>query len=292
MAKRTRDIGASVRSRLLKLARERGQPFDLVITRYALERLLYRLSESAHRNRFALKGAMLVTTWFPDPHRPTRDLDLLGFGDSSEESILDVFREVCGMSADDGITFETAKLRIQRIREELEYGGLRLRTVANLSRARINVVVDVGFGDAVEPGLEEIEFPVLLGSAAPRLRAYPRETVIAEKFQAMVYLGRANSRMKDFYDVWVLSTAYEFDEARLAKAIAATFERRRTEIPSEVPDALTPEFARDANKRRQWDAFVRELSAVPYSLETVVSDLAVFLMPMAVKARASTRNKD
>lgn len=292
MAKRTRDIGASVRSRLLKLARDRGQPFDLVITRYALERLLYRLSESAHRNRFALKGAMLITTWFADPHRPTRDLDLLGFGDSAEESILSVFREVCGMPMDDGITFEVDNLRIERIREELEYGGLRLRTTANLSRARINVVIDVGFGDAVEPGLEEIEFPVLLESPAPRLRAYSRETVIAEKFQAMVHLGRANSRMKDFYDVWVLSKAYGFDPDRLAKAIAATFERRRTAIPSEVPDALTPEFARDASKRRQWDAFVRELAAGPGSLEIVVSDLAAFLMPTAVKARALARSVD
>jgi len=194
------------------------------------------------------------------------------------------------MPADDGITFEADNLRIERIREELEYGGLRLRTIANLSRARINIVIDVGFGDAVEPGLEEIEFPVLLDSAAPRLRAYPRETVIAEKFQAMVYLGRANSRMKDFYDVWVLSKVYAFDEARLVKAIAATFERRRTAIPSRVPDALTPEFARDSSKRRQWEAFVRELAAGSDSLETVVSDLAVFLMPMAVKARASTRN--
>ena len=290
MAKRTHDIGASVRSRLLKLARDKGQPFDLVITRYALERLLYRLSRSAYRDRFALKGAMLITTWFADPHRPTRDLDLLGFGDSAEESILDVFREVCGMPTDDGITFEVDNLRIERIREELEYGGLRLRTVGNLARARINVVIDVGFGDAVEPGLEEIEFPVLLDSAAPRLRAYPRETVIAEIFQAMVYLGRANSRMKDFYDVWVLSKAYAFDEARLAKAIAATFERRRTAIPSEVPDALTPEFARDASKRRQWESFVRELAAGSGSLETVVSDLADFLMPMALRAIASMRN--
>ena len=289
MAKRTRDIGASVRSRLLKLARDRSQPFDLVITRYVLERLLYRLSQSPHRDRFVLKGAILITTWFADPHRPTRDLDLLGFGDSSEESILRVFREICGMPADDGLTFEVDNLRIERIREELEYGGLRLRTVAYLSRARINVVIDVGFGDAVEPGLEEIEFPVLLDSGVPRLRAYPRETVIAEKFQAMVYLGRANSRMKDFYDVWMLSKAYEFDEARLANAIAATFERRRTAIPSALPDALTPEFGRDASKRLQWDAFVRELAVGPDSLETVVSDLAAFLMPMAVKARASKR---
>lgn len=290
MAKRTRDIGASVRARLLKLAQERGQPFDLVITRYALEPLLYRLCRSAYRDRFALKGAMLITTWFPDPHRPTRDLDLLGFGDSNEQSMLGVFREVCGIWADDGITFEVDNLRIERIREELDNGGLRLRTAANLSRARINVVVDVGFGDAVEPGPEEIDFPVLLQSPVPRLRAYSRETVIAEKFQAMVHLGRANSRMKDFYDVWVLSKAYSFDPDRLAKAIAATFERRRTVIPDEVPDALTSEFARDASKRRQWDAFVRELAGGSDSLETVVSDLAAFLMPMAVKARKSSRN--
>jgi hypothetical protein len=155
MAKRTRDIGASVRSRLLNLAREKGQPFDLVITRNTLERVLYRLSLSAYRDRFSLKGALLITTWFADPHRPTRDLDLLGFGDSAEESILSVFREVCGMPADDGITFEVDNLHIERIGEELEYGGLRLRTIANLSRARINVVIDIGFGDAVEPGLEE-----------------------------------------------------------------------------------------------------------------------------------------
>lgn len=217
-------------------------------------------------------------------------MDLLGFGDSSPEVILSVFREVCGIEANDGVTFDVESLAVELIREQLEYGGLRLRLTSGLAGARIPTVIDVGFGDSVEPGLEEIELPVLLEMPAPRLRAYPRETVIAEKFEAMVHFGRANSRMKDFYDVWLLSKAYEFDEARLAKAIAATFERRRTEIPSEVPDALTPEFARDASKRRQWDAFVRELAASPGSLERVVSDLAAFLMPMAEKARGSTRN--
>jgi predicted nucleotidyltransferase component of viral defense system len=292
MAKRRRNIGASVRARLLTLARAKGRAFDIVLTRYVLERLLYRLSLSRHRERFALKGALLITTWFSDPHRPTRDVDLLGFGDSSPEAILSVFREVSGIEADDGVTFDVESLAVELIREQIEYGGLRLRLTSGLAGARIPTVIDVGFGDSVEPGLEEIELPVLLEMPAPRLRAYPRETVIAEKFEAMVHFGRANSRMKDFYDVWLLSKAYEFDQARLAKAIAATFERRRTEIPSEVPDALTPEFARDASKRRQWDAFVRELAASPGSLERVVSDLAAFLMPMAEKARGSTRNGD
>ncbi|HXR35379.1 MAG TPA: nucleotidyl transferase AbiEii/AbiGii toxin family protein [Candidatus Binataceae bacterium] len=289
MARQTRDVGASVRSRLLALARTKKQSFDLVLTRYVLERLLFRLSESSHRSRFVLKGAVLITTWFPDAYRPTRDLNLLAFSDPSEESILAVFREVCAMRADDGIAFDVHGLHVERIREAVENGGLRLRTTANLSRARISIVVDIGFGDAVEPGLQEIEFPVLLGQPAPRLLAYPRETVVAEKFQAMVYLGRATSRMKDFYDVWALSKAYEFDEDRLTRAIAATFERRQTEIPVEVPDALTPAFANDPTKRRQWNAFVKDLAASPGSLEGVVSELAAFLMPFAVRAKGLVR---
>jgi predicted nucleotidyltransferase component of viral defense system len=290
MSKPARNVGASVRSRLLTLARAKGQPFDVLLTRYVLERLLYRLSLSPYRDRFVLKGALLITTWFIDPHRPTRDLDLLGFGDASPEAVLTIFREVCGTHVDDGVTFDVKKLRIDLIREELEYGGVRLRTVASVSGARITVVVDIGFGDAVEPGLEEIDLPVLLDFPPPHVRAYPRETVIAEKFQAMVALGRANSRMKDFYDLWVLSKEYEFEPDRLIKAIAATFGRRRTAIPTEVPDALSREFARDTGKRQQWDAFVRDLAVNPGPLDSVVDDLAAFLMPIAASARALVRS--
>lgn len=286
MGKPGRDIGASVRARLMNLARERGQVFDLLLTRYALERLLYRLSISAHRNRFVLKGAMLVTTWFDDPHRPTRDLDLLGFGEPSSEAILAVWKEICAINAEDGITFDGETLRVRLIREELEYGGLRLQTTAALAGARIHVTVDIGFGDAIEPGLEEIDFPVLLDLPVPHLRAYARETVIAEKFQAMVALGRANSRMKDFYDVWVLSKTHEFDKARLAQAIAATFNRRGTAIPQTVPDAFTPEFFRNESKLQQWSAFVRDLSAETPPFETVVSELAAFIAPFVSEARA------
>ncbi len=286
MAKKPiRDVGASVRARLLALAKQTNQPFDLLLVRYALERFLYRLSRSDFGDRFALKGAMLLTTWFDEPHRPTRDLDLLGFGDPSADPMTAVFREICATPVeDDGITFDSKAVRVQQIREEMEYGGLRLSTTAALSGARIPVVVDIGFGDATEPGLQEIDLPVLLGMPAPHIRAYQRETVIAEKFQAMVALGRANSRMKDFYDVWVLSKTYSFAGDRLPRAISATFRRRTTDIPIELPDALTMEFARDNAKVRQWIAFAGNLSTAPASFELIVSDLSAFLMPMAAAA--------
>jgi predicted nucleotidyltransferase component of viral defense system len=253
MAEKPRNVGASVRARLQNLAVRKGQVFDILLTRYALERFLYRLSKSEFATRFVLKGAMLMTTWFDEPHRPTRDLDLLGFGDSASDPMLAVFRSICAIPVDDdGIQFDIDGSRVEQIREELAYGGLRLRTTATLAGARINVVIDIGFGDSVEPGLEEIDLPVLLDLPAPHLLVYPRETVIAEKFQAMVLLGRANSRMKDFYDIWILSKSYTFDDDRLPRAIAATFARRKTAVPTEIPDALTAAFASDPNKQQQW----------------------------------------
>ncbi|MEJ7670902.1 MAG: nucleotidyl transferase AbiEii/AbiGii toxin family protein [Casimicrobiaceae bacterium] len=284
MAKQPRDVGASVRARLLALAREKGQTFDLLLTRYGLERLLYRLSISPHGHRFVLKGAMLLTTWFDNPHRATRDVDLLGYGDPSTEQMLAVFREICAHDVGDGITFDIATLRVDLIRDELKYGGLRLRTTATLAGARITIVVDIGFGDAVEPGLEEIDLPVLLNFPMPHLRAYSRETVIAEKFQAMVALGLANSRMKDFYDIWMLSKSYEFAGTRLARAIAATFERRGTAIPEATPDALTQAFATNEAKQQQWQAFIRDLAVETPRFEIIITDLAEFLMPRTAQA--------
>ncbi len=289
MRERGPNVAASVRARLLNLAHERGQALDLLLTRYTLERLLHRLSLSPHRERFALKGAMLLTTWIEPAHRPTRDVDLLGFGNSSPEVVLATFRDICSIESADGIEFDGKGMRVDLIREELEYGGLRLRTTATLAGARIAVVVDIGFGDAIEPGLEEIELPVLLDMPSPRLRAYPRETVIAEKFQAMTALGRANSRMKDFYDIWMLLNNYEFDTDRLASAIAATFRRRKTPVPTSLPDAFTPDFAQDAGKQRQWAAFTHELAVAILPLETVIDDLARRLMPIA--AAAVTRGR-
>lgn len=285
MARSVRNPGASVRARLLNLARERNQPFDLLLTRYVLERLLDRLSRTPYRDRFVLKGAMLMATWFADPHRPTRDLDLLGFGDPDPGAVLAVFREVCAVPAEDGVAFNLDSLGVDRIREDAVYGGLRLKMAAAVGGARVRVVVDIGFGDAIEPGLEDLALPVLLDLPAPRLRAYARETVVAEKFQAMVALGRANTRLKDFYDIWVLARSYEFADDRLARAIAATFRRRDTTIPAEPPEALTAAFSEDPLKQRQWHAFLADVAVDPGELQAVLQDLAEFLIPHCQRAR-------
>jgi predicted nucleotidyltransferase component of viral defense system len=279
-----RNVGAPVRARLVNLAKERNQPNDLLLTRYALERLLYRLSTTKHRERFVLKGAMLMATWFEDPFRPTRDLDLLGFGDPDPQAMLALFREVLAIEADDGVVFDVKGLAVDLIREELEYGGLRIKTGAAIAGARVRIVVDVGFGDAIEPDATELLLPVLLDLPAPRLRAYPRETVTAEKFQAMVALGRANSRMKDFYDIWLLSRTYDFEGDALARAIAATFARRKTPIPAEPPYALTRAFADDRAKQQQWASFAEAIGAELPALAQIVDDLAGFLMPRAAEA--------
>lgn len=226
MAEKRPNLGASVRAKLLNRSRASGQPFDLILVRFALERLLYRLSISAHAERFVLKGAMLLTTWFDDPLRPTRDLDLLGFGDPDPDAIRATFAEIIAVEVEDGVLFNADTLRVDRIREAVDYGGVRLRAIADVGGARVPVAIDVGFGDALEPGAEILDYPTLLDQPAPKLRAYAPETVIAEKFQAMVALGRANSRMKDFYDIWLLATRFPFEGDRLERAIKATFERR------------------------------------------------------------------
>ena len=284
MPDRPRNIGASVRQRLLNLAHARGQPMELLLTRYALERLLHRLSLSQHRERFVLKGAMLLAIWFDEPHRATRDVDLLGFGDAAEDTLLGTFREIMAVEVDDGVSFDLKGLKIEAIREEVEYGGSRLRTTAALAGARIPITVNIGFGEAVEPGVEDIDLPVLLDMPSPHLRAYPLETVIAEKFHAMVALGRANSRVKDYYDVWMLTSAFEIDPERLRRAIVATFARRSTVIPVEVPDGLSDAFAADPGKQRQWDAFARNLSGQAPEFRQVVHDLRAKLLVLVRRA--------
>jgi predicted nucleotidyltransferase component of viral defense system len=285
MPKGARNMGASVRTRLLNLSKQRNESFQLLSTRYVLERLLYRLSTTKYRERFVLKGAMLLATWINTPFRPTRDLDFLAFGDANPDAMLAVFREICAVSLDDGVAFDAGSLTFDRNRDDLEYGGLRIKANATIAGARVRVIVDIGFGDAVEPEISELDFLVLLDQPSPRLRTYPREAVIAEKFQAMAALGRANSRMKDFYDIWELSRAYQFDEERLAKAIRATFQRRKTEIPAEPPDALTTAFAQDDAKRQQWNSFVQGIEAEAPDLATIIADLSSFLMPCARAAR-------
>jgi predicted nucleotidyltransferase component of viral defense system len=285
MRKPVANIAASVRARLLNLAKERNEPFELLLVRYTLERLLYRLSKSKHREKFVLKGAMLMRHWLDDPHRPTRDLDLLGFGDGDPDLTLKLFREICAIKADDAVIFDIDQLVVDTVRDDSGYSGLRLKTYATVDGARVRVVIDIGYGDATEPGLNEIELPVLLDQPAPNLRAYPPETVIAEKFQAMVALGLANSRLKDFYDIWILAQTFDFKDTRLAQAIAATFARRKTEIPTEPPDGLTAAFANHSAKQQQWKVFVADLAVDPGELGDVVKALEKFLMFHAEKAR-------
>jgi predicted nucleotidyltransferase component of viral defense system len=291
MTRPPKNISASVRARLAQRARDRGDDFQLVLTRYANERLLYRLATSVHADRFILKGAALFTLWVGQPHRATRDLDLLGFGDAGEAHLRDVFVEVLGRSMpEDGVAFDVEVLEVGPIRDDQEYGGVRVTTVARIAGAQVRVQVDIGFGDAVTPDAELVDFPVLLDFPAPRLRAYPRETVVAEKVDAMVQLGMANSRMKDFFDVAMLADRFTFDGALLARAIRATFERRRTAFPRGVPVALTSEFADDATKRTQWAAFVRKAGAAGTAdLPTTVERIATFVSkPLEVAATDAT----
>ena len=276
--------GASVRAKLLALSKTTGQAFDLMLTRFAIERLLYRLSTSAHADRFVLKGAMLLMTWVDAPHRGTRDLDLLGLGTLTVEDALAAFREIMTPNLNDGVQFDTAGLRVDRIREQLAYGGYRMVTTATIDGAKLKVSIDIGFGDSLEPGVQMIDYPVLLDHAAPRLRAYAPETVIAEKFEAMVALGRNNTRMKDFHDVLVLSRTFPFADDRLARAIAATFTCRGTTIPAVVPDALTQDFVADVSKQNQWKAFVRDSAINPGPLDAVIAELTAFLMRHAAGA--------
>jgi hypothetical protein len=275
-------LAASVRYRLTELAREQGEEFQLVLTRYVIERLLYRLSRSPYRDEFVLKGAMLFRLWTGQPHRPTRDLDLLDKSDHSVEQLVEVFKEVsCVPVEEDGLAFDQASLWGERIREDQQYQGVRIHCEARLEQARIRLQIDIGFGDRVTPASVEVTFPALLEFPAPVLRAYPRQTVVAEKYQAMVALGIANSRIKDFFDVWFLARRFDFDGAMLCQAIRATFRGRKTPLPTETPLALTSEFGTDYSKVKQWEAFARKgkLDTGGATLEQVGAFLHGFLMP-------------
>ena len=281
---RPKNMAASVRARLTALARERKEEFQLVLTQYTIERLLYRPTRTAHAAEFVLKGAMLFRLWADSPHRPTRDLDLLGRGDPSVERLATVFKAVCAAAVeDDGLAFDPDTVAAGRIKEDQEYEGVRIGCVAKLGQARIDLQVDVGFGDAITPGPVTVQYPALLDLLAPELAAYPREMVVAEKFQAMVSLGIANSRMKDFFDVRVLARSFGFARPVLADAIRATFARRKTAVPVAPPLALTAEFGEDKSKATQWQAFLKKgkLETGGTSLVQVCEFLAGFLMPPA-----------
>lgn len=268
----TKNIGASVRARLLNRARTDKVDFNNMLTRYALERLLYRLSVSKWSIEFLLKGALLFDLWFEQPQRPTRDIDLLGFGPADLGHLATVFRDICGQECDDGIAFSQASVNVAEIRKDANYVGLRVSLLGTLNGARCAIQIDVGYGDAVTPAAESVLFPVVLeGMPPPTLRAYPVYTVVAEKYQAMVNLGIANTRMKDYFDLWILARHAAIDQAILGSAIQATFERRGTPIPVDTPLGLSATFAADPVKQRQWKAFLskNKLNA-PELVEVIV----------------------
>lgn len=279
------NTAASVRARLLNVAKAQASDFNQVLVRFALERILYRLTQSPHADRFLLKGALLFTLWYDMPHRATRDADLLGFGASDLESVAQVFREIAAIAVDDGMVFDPASVTVEEIRKEAGYGGVRVVIAGELAKARCKTQIDVGFGDTVTPGPVDSVYPVLLDDLpAPRLRAYPTYTVIAEKLHAIALLGMTNSRVKDYFDLSVLLEREILDADLLAQAIKATFERRGMAVPIELPVGLTDEFAHDASRQVLWQSFVKKNELDPEPLAAIVGRLRLALEPALNRA--------
>ncbi|MFT0862628.1 nucleotidyl transferase AbiEii/AbiGii toxin family protein [Ancylobacter sp. G4_0304] len=291
MGKAPTNMAKSVKDRLLNIARKEGRAFDILLVRFALERLLYRLSISAHRDRFVLKGGMLVTVWVTDDNRVTRDADFLGHGDANPNRLIADFGQIMAVESDDGLVFDIDALAATVIREEMEYGGIRLKTAAYLERTRIPVTIDIGFGDAMADATQRLNYPTLLDFPAPQVRSYPPATVIAEKFQAMVALGVLNGRMKDYYDLWAIPRAINIAADDLDAAISATFERRRTPIPRGRPPGLSVEMFGDEGKQRQWRAYAASLELDGVSLESIIEGVWELVSPSCARIVAKNGNE-
>ena len=282
MVRNVTNIAASVHQRLLDKARETDRPFNELLQRFAIERFLYRLSKSRYADRFVLKGALMLSVWGGATSRPTKDIDLLGRIDNNLEYIAQAVSDVCEADVQkDGMIFDAESVTAARITEEAEYQGVRVRLKAALGNSRVSMQVDIGIGDVLFPQPQDIEYPTLLDFPPARLTGYAMESTIAEKFQAMVVLGILNSRMKDFYDIWMLSRAFDFASEALAEAIERTFEARHTELAAEAT-VFEPSFANDGRKQAQWAAFLRksDLSDAPANFSEVTEAVALFLRPI------------
>lgn len=279
-----KNMSVSVRAKLLSLARSSGRDFQSLVLRYTVERFLARLAASGFRDRFILKGAMLYVAWKLDNRRTTMDLDLLGIGSFDPEQLVQVFRQICAIeTGDDGLVFNQDSMMALPIREVSFYDGIRVVIEVHLGVMPVRLQIDVGFGDAVVPAAQPSEFPALLAQSGPVVRAYSPETVIAEKFNAIVLLGMANSRMKDYFDIWMLSRNFTFEGELLREAILSTFVRRQTALPESGPIGLSDEFASNDSKRLQWEAFAKrqKLDDAPLRLHDVVTAIRDFLAPIA-----------
>lgn len=277
------NVAISVHQRLLNIRDQTGVQFNHLLIRYGLERLLYRIEAAGHSDSFVLKGAMLFALWQNVPGRPTRDIDLLGFGNPTHERLRSIFVDACNADVmDDGLSFHSESIQTSDIRDDQEYHGIRLRLLGFLGRARLPIQIDIGFGDAVTPAPEAINYPAILDFPAPHIRAYHPTTVVAEKLNAMVVLGLMNSRLKDFYDVYVILKHMNIDDALLTNAVRATFKQRNVQLPSKVPVVFTPEFLEDGIKEKQWQAFLRRsgLPAHDPSFSEIVDYLRDRLWPI------------
>ncbi len=276
-----KDIAASIRQKLRDLARTRQEDFDYVLRQYTMQRLLYRLGCSEHSEQFLLKGALLFWIWNQDFHRPTRDIDLLSFGNNDVDHLVDVFRQIISQNMNDGLIFDSGSVTGIEIKELADYPGVRLTGFSFLAKARIPFQIDIGYGDAVFPLSERVEVPSFLDLPTPKLRVYPVYSVIAEKFQAMVMLGIANSRMKDFYDIQIIAQTMELDGALLTQAVKATFERRKTLISKEPLYIFSDEFVQEKDKSVQWRAFLNK-NGLKSDLEfsEVMGEIQLFLQPI------------
>jgi len=272
----------SIRQRLRNELRSRGEDVTLGLPRYAVERFLYRLGRSSHRERFVLKGATLFAIW-GTAYRPTRDVDFTGYGSSDPQDVIAAIREICNTPDDvDQLVFDTATITAEPIRDGSEYDGLRIRIRARLGESDIPIQVDVGFGNAIVPGPEEKEYRTILGDPPPRILAYPPESVVAEKTHAMVILGQRNSRFKDFYDIYAMAGAFRFERTTLVQAVKATFDRRRTAVQAELPEALAAPFYADDSRASQWRAYVTRngLADAPADFDQVGARIVAFLRPL------------
>jgi len=286
--RRPQNLAASVHQRLLNKARETGRPFTELLQYFAMERFLYRLSQSPHVEKFVLKGALMLTVWRAPLSRPTMDIDVLGQTNNSVDSIIKIIKDICDQDVNaDGLIFDANSVQGERITEDANYEGVRIRFRGKLGAALFAIQFDVGFGDIIIPSPLSIDYPTILEFPAPHLRGYTMESTMAEKFEAMVKLDILNSRMKDFFDIWLLSRQYDFDGETLAKATTMTFSARGTGIPSEPPP-LTDTFASDVTKVKQWQGFIRKnrLTDVPEDFGKIIKDLATFLGPIAISLAA------
>jgi predicted nucleotidyltransferase component of viral defense system len=282
--RKIKDVAASVRQRLHNLSEKRGEDLQYILNRYASERFLYRIGISSYANNFVLKGALLFQLWSDQKHRQTRDVDLLGYGSNDIDQIEQVFRDICGSPLEnDGLIFQENTVRGEEIRGGQEYGGVRVSFTAKLGKAKAYLQFDIGFGDVVTPASILAKLPTLLDFPPPSLRVYSKETLIAEKFEALVKLGIANSRMKDFYDLRFLAKTFDFEGKTLADAIKNTFNRRNMALPEEIPIALTDEFSQDRLKVNQWSAFLsgRGIAQIDEDFSEVITLIGNFLMPVA-----------